>query len=374
MFETAINFAQDQRPYVADFKEVWQATHFLNQGRPATNQEALAAARVVTAVLENWGAGKRRAPRPASVYQIARGFEDRDTCRSLGRLRSQQRNAVVGRLDRAYHAEAIDMLSVIAKWLFEPATVGLVYPAKALMLLTGIGPAPDSRVRAGLGAVGVGGWTTTQQLLPTTSTEFNKLIQLWNWCSDTLVAEWPTTSKALMANADVAWVVNQGAYGRIADMALFAIGEDADSESDNQPPQPADSAPTERRRRRVAPASGATAATRIDTQWQKMETWSGVSTFAYREDGSDGYEIKFGSARQTVRISGQLLSALRAEFGSNTVSLGTSRTNPPGGSLGEWLQRHLTPTATASYVGPLLVNKGLAARDPTNSSQIRVFA
>jgi len=61
---------------------------------------------------------------------------------------------------------------------------------------------------------------------------------------------------------------------------------------------------------------------------------------------------------------------LRA-FGGATVGIGTSRTNPTPGSVGEWLQANVTKTAMASFVGPILLAEGYAERVPGASSEIR---
>jgi hypothetical protein len=51
--------------------------------------------------------------------------------------------------------------------------------------------------------------------------------------------------------------------------------------------------------------------------------------------------------------------------------MGTSRDNPPTGSVGAWLQENVTKTAIASYVGPILLSEGLASRVPGEPSKIR---
>jgi hypothetical protein len=42
---------------------------------------------------------------------------------------------------------------------------------------------------------------------------------------------------------------------------------------------------------------------------------------------------------------------------------GTSRDKPPDGSLGLWLQTHVTKVATASYIGAILINEGYAVKE-----------
>ena len=49
--------------------------------------------------------------------------------------------------------------------------------------------------------------------------------------------------------------------------------------------------------------------------------------------------------------------------------IGTSRTDPPRNSVGEWLQLNVTRTALASYVGPILITEGYAEK--AGGSKIR---
>jgi hypothetical protein len=44
------------------------------------------------------------------------------------------------------------------------------------------------------------------------------------------------------------------------------------------------------------------------------------------------------------------------------VDIGTSRTDPPRGSVGEWLQLNVSKRAIASYVGPILIAEGYAEK------------
>jgi len=53
------------------------------------------------------------------------------------------------------------------------------------------------------------------------------------------------------------------------------------------------------------------------------------------------------------------------------VPIGTSRNDPPAGSVGERLQEHVTKTAIASYVGAILVDEGFPER---LGSDIHFFA
>jgi hypothetical protein len=61
-------------------------------------------------------------------------------------------------------------------------------------------------------------------------------------------------------------------------------------------------------------------------------------------------------------------------FIGQTVSVGTSRTNPPSGSLGSWLNQVVTQTAIASYVAPILIHEGYAERISDHEIRIRTVA
>jgi len=93
-----------------------------------------------------------------------------------------------------------------------------------------------------------------------------------------------------------------------------------------------------------------------------MPTWSGRSQFDYSGSVATGTNIRYGSNRNHIPISGSQYSQLLAHFSRQEVPVGTSRDNPPTGSLGEWLKKHVTKTASASYVAPILVREGYAVR------------
>jgi len=92
-----------------------------------------------------------------------------------------------------------------------------------------------------------------------------------------------------------------------------------------------------------------------------LRTWGGRSSFEYSGSVFTGTEIRYGKG-STISVTRDQYAGLLRHFGSRTVSIGTSRTNPPPGSVGEWLQKHVTRTAIASYVGPILVHEGYAVR------------
>jgi hypothetical protein len=104
---------------------------------------------------------------------------------------------------------------------------------------------------------------------------------------------------------------------------------------------------------------------------QTLLTWSGSSKFRYAGSVARGVNIRYGSKGWPAAVTAQDFAALLAAFGGRRVDVGTSRTNPPRMSLGAWLQKHVTRTAIASYVAPILLAEGLAARVPEDPHQIQ---
>jgi len=100
-----------------------------------------------------------------------------------------------------------------------------------------------------------------------------------------------------------------------------------------------------------------------------MLTWSGESCFCYYGSVKEGTSIRYGSGH-LVDVSRQNYTALLDHFRGKEVEVGTSRTKPPEGSVGKWLQQNVTKTAIASYVGPILIEEGYAVKGST-SSRIR---
>jgi hypothetical protein len=101
-----------------------------------------------------------------------------------------------------------------------------------------------------------------------------------------------------------------------------------------------------------------------------LRTWAGKSRFQYSGSVGSGSQIWFGKG-WTVTVSASQYSALRSHFKGRMVPMGTSFTNPPEDSVGAWLQQHVTKTAIASYVGPILVEEGYAERVSYDSSLIQ---
>lgn len=100
-----------------------------------------------------------------------------------------------------------------------------------------------------------------------------------------------------------------------------------------------------------------------------IKTWAGKSTFTYKGCVAVGTDISFGTVPSVVKVSAQQYSNLRKNFLGKVVAVGTSFDNPPPGSIGEWLQSHVTRTAIASYVASILIREGYAIKE--NDKEIR---
>jgi len=94
---------------------------------------------------------------------------------------------------------------------------------------------------------------------------------------------------------------------------------------------------------------------------KKLKTWAGRSQFQYSGSVKTGTEIIYGE-EYTQKISAEQYKLILTAFSGKTVDIGTSRDNPPNGSLGKWLQNNITKVAIASYVGPVLIEEGYARK------------
>ena len=95
--------------------------------------------------------------------------------------------------------------------------------------------------------------------------------------------------------------------------------------------------------------------------YKKIPTWSGKSSFSYSGSILQGTEIAYGN-NQKAYVSAEQYAGLLRKFKGQAVNVGTSRTVPPAGSVGEWLMENVTRTAIASYVGPILLEEGYAEK------------
>lgn len=173
--EDQIIAAIDQFPqsYHADYHRARTAAkrYFSGVERPATSL-----ANELTRALENWGAGRRKAPKlapPAKIEATLRSA--RENLRLLASIPhsslsiTSERRSIChraipspGDLDRVL----FQCLAAFASGCFIRNT-NVTYPMKAVLLLTGLLPALDSKVRRGLRNAGLPGFTRTSIPLPT---------------------------------------------------------------------------------------------------------------------------------------------------------------------------------------------------------------
>lgn len=96
-------------------------------------------------------------------------------------------------------------------------------------------------------------------------------------------------------------------------------------------------------------------------EMKTLRTWGLGSSFTYSGSIESGTRIMYGKGF-TVYVTPEQYSSLLDYFRDMTVDAGTSRTNPPRNSVGEWLRMNVTKTAVASYVCPILIDEGFAER------------
>ena len=92
-----------------------------------------------------------------------------------------------------------------------------------------------------------------------------------------------------------------------------------------------------------------------------LDTWAKRSEFSYTGSIKKGTTIYFGK-NSSITINPDKYSKLFKHFQGRTVNIGTSRTDPPRGSVGDWFKSNVTKTAIASYVGPILITEGYAEK------------
>lgn len=97
-----------------------------------------------------------------------------------------------------------------------------------------------------------------------------------------------------------------------------------------------------------------------------VDTWGGRSEFEYQGNLQQGTVIIYG-ANNHITVTAEQYQQLIIHFAGQNVTISPSRTDPETGSLENWLHQHVTRTAIASYVAPILVLEGVAVRTPENT-------
>lgn len=185
-------------------------------------------------VLRCWGAERRRAPRCRPMHAAAEALADpvlHDMLRRLAASRTflamqpepgcgRRRLAAGSPFATAAHFDQclLAALRKLAAGLFYGAT-NVTYPMKVLLLITGLMPALDGRVRGGMATAGLSGVGATSLPLPDREcANARKLCML-----PFLVAECAARNGALL---DAAIAISHypqlaGEYGRVFDVLLF---------------------------------------------------------------------------------------------------------------------------------------------------------
>jgi hypothetical protein len=94
-----------------------------------------------------------------------------------------------------------------------------------------------------------------------------------------------------------------------------------------------------------------------------MRTWAGAKEFKCLGSVRGGLQIHCGEgySRSYAITAAELLQALTV-FSGQEVKIGTHRTAPPDGSIGDWLRRKFRKGGIMSYLGPVLIEEGYAER------------
>ena len=207
------------------------ATAYLQS--PPTGPSATALAGKLISVLGNWGAGGRKAPSTATLEKCGESLSDKILHRKLSLIAKNLSPANVGLngnrrtinslpKERACNLLELCLLSTLRQLsdaLFTNNT-NVTYPMKALLLITGAGPALDSQVRKGLRSAGFSGVDRTQFLLPSdiSSADGLKLTRL-----PFILGQCYANNKNIFQ-----WAASQSRYpsltehpGRIFDVLLF---------------------------------------------------------------------------------------------------------------------------------------------------------
>jgi hypothetical protein len=169
--------------YHADYSLVRAAAkeYLRNADSPPSDIVIATLAEALSLVLTRWGAGKRKAPRLGKERTISALLHDVRLHFDLSKLglaglpalslHTDGRKIMNGApISSPKHFDdlLLSTLTSLSNGLFVGNT-NVTYPMKTILLITGLMPAFDSQVRAGLGRAGFAGVNKTQFLLPSTT-------------------------------------------------------------------------------------------------------------------------------------------------------------------------------------------------------------
>lgn len=90
-----------------------------------------------------------------------------------------------------------------------------------------------------------------------------------------------------------------------------------------------------------------------------LKTSSRGAPFGYEGSVAKGTIIYYGEKWSAEVTKDQYTEILKV-FKGKTVNKGTSHTNPPEGSFGDWLKTSISLTGLSSYICAILVSEGYA--------------
>jgi hypothetical protein len=89
----------------------------------------------------------------------------------------------------------------------------------------------------------------------------------------------------------------------------------------------------------------------------------GEERFRYEGSVVTGTTIHYGEDfRWTATIHSSAYTRLLKHFSGKEVQVGTSKDNPPAGSVGEWVKANINRSGLMSYIGAILVEEGYATQ------------
>ena len=89
-----------------------------------------------------------------------------------------------------------------------------------------------------------------------------------------------------------------------------------------------------------------------------VSTLGGRSSFDFAGSVHSGVKLWYGKEKKNqASVSSDQFDALLRFFSQKTVLVGNGRRNRPVGSIGAWLQEHVTRAVIASYIAKILVEE-----------------
>jgi len=94
---------------------------------------------------------------------------------------------------------------------------------------------------------------------------------------------------------------------------------------------------------------------------KEIPTWGERSKFNYSGSVTEGTKIVFKNG-VVLEFSKEKYEKLLSFFSGKNVNIGTSRTDPPEGSLGKWIELNMRKMGTTSFIGAIMLSEGYAIK------------